>query len=138
MKGPRKLWITVFVLGVAGLALFIVLLVRHGLGDVGAAFAKAGWGVAAVVAFHLVVLTTNGLAWYCLFPREKRLPFGTLLFIRWIGESVQNLFPATAVGGLRGRTEFLPVLVKFGNCVCDVVHVLPGSEKHTLMEANGL
>jgi putative membrane protein len=99
MKGPGKLWITVFVLGVAGLALFIVLLIRHGLGDVGAAFAKAGWGIVAVVAFHLVVLVCNGLAWHYLFPPEKRLPFATLLFIRWIGESVQNLFPATAVGG---------------------------------------
>src|SRR5437763_1285288 len=99
MKGPRKLWVTVFVLGVAGLALFIVLLVRHGLGAVGAAFAKAGWGIAAVVAFHLVVLACNGFAWHFLFPRDKRLRFGTLLWIRWIGESVQNLFPATAVGG---------------------------------------
>jgi putative membrane protein len=52
------------------------------------------------VAFHLiVVLGCNALAWHFLFPPEKRLRFTTLLWIRWIGESVQNLFPATAVGG---------------------------------------
>jgi uncharacterized membrane protein YbhN (UPF0104 family) len=99
MTGQRKLWITVFVLGVAGLTLFIILLIHHGMGDITAAFAKAGWGVLAVVAFHLVVLVCNGFAWHYLFPPEKRLPFRTLLWFRWIGESVQNLFPATAVGG---------------------------------------
>ena len=99
MSGPRKLWITVFVLGVVGLTLFIILLVRHGVGDISSAFAKAGWGVLAVVAFHGVVLLCNGFAWHFLFPADKRLAFGKLLYFRWIAESVQNLFPATAVGG---------------------------------------
>src|SRR5215212_9719932 len=99
MKGSRKLWITVFLLGVAGLALFIILLVRHGMGDVTKAIAAAGWGVVAVVAFHLIVLLCNALAWHVVFPPERRLRFGTTLWIRWIAESVQNLFPATAVGG---------------------------------------
>src|SRR3954471_23316326 len=99
MKGPRKLWITVFVLGAAGLSLFIILLLRHDMGQITTAFAKAGWGVLAVVAFHFIVLLCNAFAWHFLFPPEKRLPFRTLLLFRWIGESVQNLFPLTAVGG---------------------------------------
>src|SRR5436305_1967839 len=63
MKGPRKLWITVFVLGAAGLSLFIILLLRHDMGQITTAFAKAGWGVLAVVAFHFIVLLCNAFAW---------------------------------------------------------------------------
>lgn len=125
MTGKRKLWITVFVFGAAGLSWFIFLLVRHHLGDVKDAFAKAGWGIGAVVACHLIVLLCNGLAWHFLFPPEKRLPFRTLMFFRWIGESVQNLFPLTAVGGevIRARlatTRGIPGAMSAAAVITDI------------------
>src|SRR5438067_8178354 len=95
----RELWVTVFVLGAIGLALFIFLLVRNNLAGVGHTFHQAGWGVALVVLSHGIVFLTNVYAWRILFPPEHRLNLFTTYWIRWIGESVQNLLPATAVGG---------------------------------------
>lgn len=125
MKGSRKFWTVVLVLGIAGLTWLIVLLIRHGLADITAALAKAGWGVAAVVAFHFVVLVCNALAWHCVFPPGQRLPFTKLLWIRWMGESVQNLFPATAVGGevVRARlavTQGVPGALAAASVITDI------------------
>jgi len=55
MKASGKIHVTVWLLGLAGAALFTILLIRQGLPQVGAAFAAAGWAIAAVVAFHFAV-----------------------------------------------------------------------------------
>jgi putative membrane protein len=100
MKAPGKIQITVWVLGLAGAALFTVLLLHQGLLQVGAAFAAAGWAIAAVVAYHFAVpVFLDALAWWVLFPKSDRLPLRKLLWMRWIGESVSTLVPSAAVGG---------------------------------------
>src|SRR5262245_7337277 len=100
MQGSRKLWATVFVLGVIGTGLFVALLIRSNLHATAEVIARMGWAVVlAVVASHLLPVISNTGAWYSLFPHEKRPTLPTLTWIRWIGESVQNLLPATAVGG---------------------------------------
>src|SRR6266705_5065631 len=100
MKAPGKIQITVWLLGLAGAALFTVLLIRQGAPQVGAAFASAGWAIAAVVIYHLAVpVLLDAAAWWVLFPRSDRLPLRKLFWMRWIGESVSTLVPSAAVGG---------------------------------------
>ena len=100
MKAPGKIQIIVWLLGLAGAALFTVLLFRQGLPQVSSAFAAAGWAIAAVVLYHFAVpLFLDTLAWWVLFPKSDRLPLRKLLWMRWIGESVSTLVPSAAVGG---------------------------------------
>src|SRR2546428_5829697 len=100
MKAPAKIQITIWLLGLAGAALFTVLLLHQGLPQVGAAFAAAGWAIAAVVIYHFVVpVFLDAVAWWVLFPRSDRVPLRKLLWMRWIGESVSTLVPSAAVGG---------------------------------------
>jgi hypothetical protein len=48
---------TIVLIGLAlGITAFIGLLIHHGMGDILAAVGAAGWGLAAVAAFHLVPL----------------------------------------------------------------------------------
>ena len=89
-----------WLLGLAGAALFTFLLVRQGAPQVGAAFASAGWAIAGVVIYHLVVpVSLDALAWWALFPKPERLSLWQLFWMRWIGESVSTLVPSAAVGG---------------------------------------
>jgi putative membrane protein len=99
MKGKRKIWVVVALLGLAGISLLIFLLVRHGWSDILGAVAAGGWGTVAVVAFHIVPILTNSLAWYMLFRPPRKLGLRLLVWIRWLGEAVGTLLPATQVGG---------------------------------------
>src|SRR5260370_2709573 len=100
MKAPGKIQITVWLLGLAGAALFTILLIRQGAPQVGAAFASAGWAIAAVVIYHFAVpIFLDATAWWVLSPKSDRLPLRKLLWMRWIGESVSTVVPSAAVGG---------------------------------------
>src|SRR5438132_9498378 len=100
MKAPAKIQITVWLLGLAGAALFTVLLIRQGVPQVGAAFVSAGWAIAVVVIYHLAVpVFLDATAWWVLFPDSDRLSLWELFWMRWIGESVSTLVPSAAVGG---------------------------------------
>jgi putative membrane protein len=100
MKATGKIRITIWLLGLSGAALFTFLLVRQGAPQVVAAFASAGWCIAAVVIYHLAVpVLLDALAWWALFPKPERLPVRQLFWMRWIGESVSTLVPSAAVGG---------------------------------------
>jgi putative membrane protein len=100
MKVPNKVRITFYLLGFAGAALFIGLLIREGAPQVGKAIATAGWAIIAVIAFHfLVPVLLDTLAWWVLFPKAERPSLPKLYRMRWIGESVTTLVPSAAVGG---------------------------------------
>ena len=99
MKKPGKLQVTAYSLGFLGAALFTGLLVRQGVKSVGAAVATAGWGIAAVAAFHLMPILLDALAWRVLFPPADRPRWQSLFWMRWIGESISNLVPSATVGG---------------------------------------
>jgi len=104
-KGPGNLRLTIYALALAGAMLLTFLLVRHGVGDVAGAVAAARWGVLAVIIFHLVPLLGDTLSWWVLFPKEFRVPLRVAYRMRWIGESVSNLVPTSAVGGEIVRTR---------------------------------
>src|SRR4029077_11959971 len=126
MKAPGKIQIIVWLLGLAGAALFTVLLLRQGLPQVGAAFAAAGWAIAAVVAYHFAVpVFLDTLAWWVLFPKSDRLPLRKLFWMRWVGESVSTLVPSSAVGGdiVRARLAAIhgmPLRTAAGSVLVDI------------------
>jgi putative membrane protein len=99
MTGGGKLKLTIYVLGFAGAALFTVLLIRQGAMSVGAAIATAGWAIAGIAAFHFVPIFLDSVAWQVLFPKAVRPPGLSLVWMRWVGESISNLIPSAAVGG---------------------------------------
>src|SRR5438045_3476866 len=100
MKGGRRIRIVFYLLVAAGAALFTFLLIHQGAPQVMAAFASAGWWIAAVVIYHFAVpVLLDALAWWSLFPRSERLSLWELFWMRWIGESVSTLVPSASVGG---------------------------------------
>src|SRR5205807_7881299 len=99
MKARGKIKLTIYLLGFGGAALFTILLIRQGVTSVGTAVATAGWGIAAVAAFHLVPILLDALAWWVLFPEANRPRWQSLFWMRWIGESISNLVPSATVGG---------------------------------------
>src|SRR5947208_5495954 len=100
MKASEKIRITIWLLGLAGVGLFTFLLIRQGASQVGAAFASAGWWIAAVAIYHLAVpVLLDAVAWWALFPKAERPSLWQLFWMRWIGESVSTLVPSATVGG---------------------------------------
>lgn len=100
MRGGKKIRIAFYLLAAAGAGLFTFLLIHQGVPQVMAAFASAGWWIAAVVFYHFAVpVLLDALAWWSLFPKSERLSLWELFWMRWIGESVSTLVPSAAVGG---------------------------------------
>jgi putative membrane protein len=100
MKGGKRIRIVFYLLVAGGAALFTFLLIRQGAPQVMAAFASAGWWIAAVVIYHFAVpVLLDAFAWWALFPKPERLSLWQLFWMRWIGESVSTLVPSAAVGG---------------------------------------
>jgi putative membrane protein len=100
MRGGKKIRIAFYLLAAGGAALFTLLLIRQGAPHVIAAFASAGWWIAAVAIYHLAVpVFLDAIAWWALFPKSERLSLWQLFWMRWIGESVSTLVPSATVGG---------------------------------------
>jgi len=89
----------VYLLGFAGGALLIVLLVREGAGQVGLAIARSGWGLLAITIYHLAQTLSDSAGWLVLIPKENRVRLSRGLILNWIGESINNLLPTARVGG---------------------------------------
>ena len=74
MRGEKKIRIAFYLLAAGGAALFTLLLIRQGAPHVLAAFASAGWWIAAVAIYHLAVpVFLDAIAWWALFPKSERL-----------------------------------------------------------------
>ena len=91
--------IAAYLLGVAGAVLFTVLLIQQGVKEVGGLVAQAGWGLLVVASFHLVPMFADAVAWWKLFPVTNRPSVAGVLWMRWLGESVNGLLPVAQVGG---------------------------------------
>src|SRR5881227_205717 len=126
MKVPGKIQLTVWLLGIAGAALFIAIIIHQDLSKVGSAFAAAGWAIVGVIAYHFVVpVFLDAVAWWVLFPKSDRLALRKIFWMRWIGESVSTLVPSAAVGGdiVRARLAAIhgaPVPVAAGTVLVDL------------------
>jgi putative membrane protein len=126
MKAPGKFHVIIYLLGLAGAALFTTLLIRQGASQVVTAFTTARWYLLAVIAFHLgVPVFLDAMAWWVLFPKADRLPLRKIFWMRWIGESVSTLVPSAAVGGdiVRARLAAIrgvPVAIAGGTALVDL------------------
>ena len=69
----------------------------------------AGGGVPLLLAsvYRLLPLALNTLSWHALLPGTARLPFGRMLRLRWIGESINQLLPVAQIGGDFARARLL-------------------------------
>ncbi len=126
MKAPGRVQLTIYLLGFGGAVLFTALLIRQGVKSVGVTVATAGWGIAAVAAFHFVPLFLDAVAWWVLFPEAERPRLQSLFWLRWIGESVSNLVPSAAVGGdfVRARLATItgtPMAVSAATVIADII-----------------
>ena len=99
MKRFRRIEPIVYVLGFAGGALFVVLLIREGAQQVGLAIARVGWGLLAITLFHLVQTLSDAAGWLVLIPKQNRVSLTSSFFLHWLGESINNLLPTGRVGG---------------------------------------
>lgn len=103
MKLKIGLWLALL----AGTALFVCLIVYEGIDEVAAAFAAAGWGVAVIGAYHITILAAQAMAWGALVPRDCRPSFPALWWMRWLGNSVNQLLPVASIGGEIVRARLL-------------------------------
>jgi len=126
MKGGKRIRIVFYLLVAAGAALFTFLLIHQGAPQVMAAFASAGWWIAAVAIYHFAVpLLLDAIAWWVLFPKSERLAVWQLYWMRWIGESVSTLVPSATVGGdvVRARLAALhgvPIPTAAASAIVDI------------------
>jgi putative membrane protein len=90
-----------------GLSLFVAIIAYHGVGQVAAAVAVAGWGVILVSAAHAGPLLANAVGWRRLLTNSHRLPLATVVWTRWIAESVNGLLPVMQIGGNVVRAQLI-------------------------------
>ncbi len=83
----------------AGTAITVALLVFYGIGDIAQAIAGAGWGMLAVVAFHVTQMVFSAAAWRTVLPRQSAPGLLKVIGLRWIRESVNALLPVAQIGG---------------------------------------
>jgi putative membrane protein len=102
----------------AGLTLFVLIVGYYGVGDIVAVLAVAGAsGLALIAASHILPLAAEAIGWRFLFDPARRPGFRTLLWGRWIGESVDNLLPVAQVGGDLVRIRLFRKLGMSGSLV---------------------
>ena len=89
----------IYIAGLLGLALLTYLIADAGAGAVADAMLLIGWGLLPVAAFHLLPLIIGTLSWREMLEAAGRPALATLLLVRWIRESVNNLLPVGQVGG---------------------------------------
>ncbi len=93
--------ISVLIAGLAGLGLAVWLLASYGFERILDLLSHAGWfGIAAVIAFHLLQMLFSAAAWRTVGGPTTRQPslFGFCV-LRWIREGVNNLLPVAQIGG---------------------------------------
>lgn len=82
-----------------GIALMTGLVAYQGVGNVGEALARSGWGLVVLCAYNVIPFAATAVCWQILLRAAGSLPLGTVLWIRWVGVSVNSLLPVAQVGG---------------------------------------
>src|SRR5437868_12439410 len=85
--------------GTCGFLLVAYLIIASGAADVAHSMLVIGWWLVPITLFHLVPLTFSALSWRALLPPPSRPPVITILWIRWVRESINSLLPVASIGG---------------------------------------
>lgn len=88
-----------YVTSIAGLVLFISLIVHEGVPEILSALSVIGWGLVWVAAVRIIPITLDAFGWSVLFREENKPSIPILIWARWIGESINTLLPVAQVGG---------------------------------------
>ena len=82
-----------------GIFLFVLVMLWQGLDEVTQALRQAGWGVVTVALLHLPQVWADAMGWRHLMPPDSPLRRRTLVWARWVGESINDLLPVLQMGG---------------------------------------
>ncbi len=84
----------------AGLATFVYLVSRFGIGQIVPGIAKWGWGLLYASLVWLVIYALNTLSWKLLLDREgSNVSLLRLYFINVTGFAIDTITPMVALGG---------------------------------------
>jgi putative membrane protein len=84
---------------VLGLLLAICLIIGSGAAQVAHAMLALSWCLIPISLFHLVPLVFSALSWRKLISAASRPDVFTVVWIRWIRESINSLLPVASIGG---------------------------------------
>lgn len=98
-KGSRRLQLTIYISGLAGLGASVGLLVYSGWRDVLDSLDLAGWALLLVIPARLPALVLDAAGWRVLLRGETRAGLVVLTWIATIRDAINNLLPVARVGG---------------------------------------
>jgi putative membrane protein len=79
--------------------LVVYLIIDSGAAQVAHAMLVIGWWLIPITLFHLVPLVFSALSWRELISAASRPAAFTVVWIRWIRESINSLLPVASIGG---------------------------------------
>ena len=97
--GSHAISTKLIVAGFLGFLLVVFLILHSGAAEVGRAMLVLGWGLVPITLFHLVPLSFDALSWRQLFPASSRPGVLSVVWMRWVRESINSLLPVAGVGG---------------------------------------
>lgn len=106
----------------AGVLLFVALLLRFDPATVLANVAIVGWGILPLVGREAVACVTNTAAWRLVFPSPRpTLPFRHLVMARMSGDAVNYLTPTATIAGEFVRMRILGPVVERNDLLVSLI-----------------
>lgn len=96
-----------FFAAILGLGGLLALTLAQDVGRLGEAFSSLGPAIAAICIFRALPIAAHTLGWRAVMPPADRPGLGTMLVMRWIGESINTLLPVGQVGGDVARARLM-------------------------------
>jgi hypothetical protein len=91
--------VSLIIAAFCGFLLVVYLIIESGAVDVAHAMLVIGWWLIPITLFHLVPFAFSALSWRELLPASTRPHVITVIWIRWIRESINSLLPVASIGG---------------------------------------
>jgi putative membrane protein len=82
-----------------GVGVFAAVIAWQGIDDVTVALRRVGWGLIAIALLHLPPVWADAMGWRRLVPPGQQPQWRTMIWARWIGESINDLLPVLQMGG---------------------------------------
>jgi putative membrane protein len=99
VHGRPIITVSLIIAAVLGFLLVVYLIVDSGAAQVAHAMLLVGWWLIPITLFHLVPMVFSALSWRELMSAASRPTVFTVVWIRWIRESINSLLPVASIGG---------------------------------------